>query len=222
MSMNCQRLRKVQKDYKWNEIDSLETYDGFISEIIEPKSENPWNVPSLQEFLKFVCPECDFIIKDESEFHWHALENHDKAKEIWSKSVQNEYCKKEDNSQEVTEILLNAIKTENIDVPIADMIQNQNMVVELGSHEFQNIIEETGRLCSYNDFRDEFDRYSYDASLITYSYEPIDLPVRKTDQMTNIEENFVESNEGNKKRLKVLCDKLGYYRMLCIFRMLYV
>ena len=202
--MNNQRQRKVQKDYKWNEFDSLETYDGFISEIIEPKSENPWNVPSLQEFLKFVCPECDFNSKDENEFHCHALKKHDKAKEIWSKSVQNQYCKKEDNSQEVTEILLNAIKTENIDVPIADMIQNQNMVVELGSHKFQNIIEETGRLCGYNDFRDEFDRYSYDDRLITYSYEPIDLPVRKTDQMTNIEENFVESNEGNKKRLKVL------------------
>lgn len=220
MSMNYQRRRKVQKDYKWNvnhlqEFDSLETYDGLISEIIEPKSENPWSVPSLQEFLKFVCPECDFNSKDENEFHWHALENHDKAKEIWSKSVQNRYCEKEDKSQEVTEILWNAktIKTDSIDVPIVDMIQNQNMVVELGSHKFQNIIEETGRLCGYNDFRDEFDRYSYDASLITYSYENIDLPVRKIDQITNIDENFdcVESNEGNKKRLKVLCDKLGYY-----------
>ena len=94
MSMNYQRRRKVQKDYKWNvnqEFDPLETYDGFISEIIEPKSENPWSVPSLQEFLKFVCPECDFNSKDENEFHCHALENHDKAKEIWSKSVQNKY-----------------------------------------------------------------------------------------------------------------------------------
>ena len=209
--MNYQRRRKVQKDYKWNvnhlqEFDSLETYDAFVSEIIEPKSENPWNVPSLQEFLKFVCPECDFNSKDENEFHWHALENHDKAKEIWSKSVQNRYCEKEDKSQEVTEILWNAktIKTDSIDVPIVDMIQNQNMVVELGSHKFQNIIEETGRLCGYNDFRDEFDRYSYDASLITYSYENIDLPVRKIDQITNIDENFdcVESNEGNKKKVK--------------------
>ena len=44
-SMNYQKRRKVQKDYKWNvshlqEFDPLETNDGFKSEIIEPKSEN--------------------------------------------------------------------------------------------------------------------------------------------------------------------------------------
>ena len=116
-SMNYQKRRKVQKDYKWNvshlqEFDPLETNDGFKSEIIEPKSENqtknPWSVPSLQEFLKFVCPECDFNSKDENEFHWHTLDNHDKAKRIWAKS---------------------AIET------------NKKIVVELGSLEFQNIID---------------------------------------------------------------------------------
>ena len=62
MSMNYQRRRKVQKDYKWNvnhlqEFDSLETYDGLISEIIEPKSENIHAAEPVEQQLK--CPNHD-------------------------------------------------------------------------------------------------------------------------------------------------------------------
>jgi hypothetical protein len=40
---------------------------------------NPWNVVSLQEFLFFNCPDCDFSCQDESLFHSHAIKNHEQV-----------------------------------------------------------------------------------------------------------------------------------------------
>ena len=44
-------------------------------------SENPWDVPNLEEFLYYCCPECDsFKSKDSADFVKHALMFHEQAK----------------------------------------------------------------------------------------------------------------------------------------------
>ena len=40
------------------------------------QSTNPWNVSDASVFLKYCCPECDYINLNLSEFSDHALENH--------------------------------------------------------------------------------------------------------------------------------------------------
>ena len=39
-------------------------------------STNPWNVSDASVFLKYCCPECDYINLSLPEFSDHALENH--------------------------------------------------------------------------------------------------------------------------------------------------
>ena len=67
-------------------------------------SENPWKVCNLQEFLRFHCPECDFLSKDENEFHSHAIKNHDHAKEIWGKGVESENILEQDKETDEADI----------------------------------------------------------------------------------------------------------------------
>merc|ERR1712051_683966 len=103
-------------------------------------SENPWKVYNLQEFLRFLCPECNFLSKDENEFHSHAIKNHDQAKEIWDKGIESKNVNLEKESKtlsknkvgtifnvepnirmvEATKILENSFNTKNIDVPTSD------------------------------------------------------------------------------------------------------
>ena len=40
------------------------------------QSSNPWNVSDASVFLKYCCPECDYINLSLPEFSDHALENH--------------------------------------------------------------------------------------------------------------------------------------------------
>ena len=44
----------------------------------DSKSENPWQVDSVQAFLYLHCPECVFVtpLKEQGNFHDHAIENH--------------------------------------------------------------------------------------------------------------------------------------------------
>ena len=41
---------------------------------------NPWDVPNLEEFLYYCCPECDHKIKDCQSFVEHALVEHEEAR----------------------------------------------------------------------------------------------------------------------------------------------
>ena len=41
---------------------------------------NPWSVQSIDEFLYYNCPECDFKVKDGDSFEEHALLSHEQAK----------------------------------------------------------------------------------------------------------------------------------------------
>ena len=45
------------------------------------KQENPWDVSNIQEFLFYICPECDVRVKDSEVFVQHALDNHELSKE---------------------------------------------------------------------------------------------------------------------------------------------
>ena len=45
---------------------------------------NPWNVPSIQDFLFFCCPECDCKLKNSQDFINHALLSHAEAKNSFS------------------------------------------------------------------------------------------------------------------------------------------
>ena len=143
--------------------------------------KNPWKVYNLKEFLRFHCPECNFLSKDENEFHSHAIKNHDQAKEIWDKCVESENVNLEKESKtlmknkdvaifniepnigmvEATKILEKSFNTKNIDVPTSDQDRDivQNVDIDFDSLEVQSILENIDTLFGYDDFRDDFDRY---------------------------------------------------------------
>ena len=50
---------------------------------------NPWAVSDASVFLKYNCPECDQKCQNLSEFKDHAIENHEKAKVLFS-DIKNE------------------------------------------------------------------------------------------------------------------------------------
>ena len=41
---------------------------------------NPWSVTNLDEFLYYICPECDVKAKDSTVFMSHAIECHELAR----------------------------------------------------------------------------------------------------------------------------------------------
>ena len=44
------------------------------------KTENPWDVTTLEDFLYYCCPECDTKTKDSHDFLNHAVNKHELAK----------------------------------------------------------------------------------------------------------------------------------------------
>ena len=64
------------------------------------RSNNPWEVENVEDFLYFCCPECD--VKNHSRDHFlkHAFDQHPKSKEYlekWAHSIKDEL--KEENNQ---------------------------------------------------------------------------------------------------------------------------
>ena len=51
---------------------------------------NPWAVDNLKDFLYYCCPECEEKVKSLETFLQHALNQHDKAKEILPKIIVKE------------------------------------------------------------------------------------------------------------------------------------
>jgi KRAB domain-containing zinc finger protein len=51
------------------------------------ESDNPWQVDSIQSFWFLKCPECTFDSKKEEIFQDHAIENHPKSWELFSKTL---------------------------------------------------------------------------------------------------------------------------------------
>ena len=57
------------------------TIDHFyLFRMMETKLENPWQVPSLDEYLFYCCPECDLKTKEYNIFYEHAVHRHEQAK----------------------------------------------------------------------------------------------------------------------------------------------
>ena len=46
------------------------------------EGENPWQVPSFDQFLFYCCPECDTKIKELNVFFKHAVKMHKRAKDV--------------------------------------------------------------------------------------------------------------------------------------------
>ena len=55
--------------------ETINEYSMDSSSVIN-KSINPWSVSDASVFLKYCCPECDYIDNNLSEFSNHALESH--------------------------------------------------------------------------------------------------------------------------------------------------
>ena len=53
-----------------------------------PLQNNPWDVPNIQEFLFYNCPECDIRLKDGEKFVQHALNNHELSKFFLNKPIE--------------------------------------------------------------------------------------------------------------------------------------
>lgn len=51
--------------------------------------ENPWSVPSVQEFIYYHCPECAYHVQDLDTFEKHALDNHEKSKTLFKPKQEN-------------------------------------------------------------------------------------------------------------------------------------
>ena len=63
---------------------SMEDSSDFLSE------KNPWASKELKDFVFYHCPECEFQSPVENQFYEHAVNTHEKAKEIFEEP---EYCK---------------------------------------------------------------------------------------------------------------------------------
>ena len=58
-------------------------------------SNNPWDVSDASVFLKYCCPECDFINPNLNEFSEHALEKHVLANTLFdSKNDEDHFTSK--------------------------------------------------------------------------------------------------------------------------------
>ena len=83
------------------------------------RSNNPWEVENVEDFLYFCCPECD--VKNHSRDHFlkHAFDQHPKSKEYlekWAYSIKDE-LKEENNQNEFIkdDELEQSLKEEKID-----------------------------------------------------------------------------------------------------------
>ena len=59
-------------------------FDGGTFEIERVEKNNPWSVEDATVFLKYCCPECEYSHQNLNSFTSHALENHDKAKMLFT------------------------------------------------------------------------------------------------------------------------------------------
>ena len=83
------------------------------------RSNNPWEVENVEDFLYFCCPECD--VKNHSRDHFlkHAFDQHPKSKEYlekWAYSIKDE-LKEENNQNKFIKVdeLEQSMKEEKID-----------------------------------------------------------------------------------------------------------
>jgi hypothetical protein len=67
------RFTKMDFNLKVEEIDiEMDELDDYTEEY----SQNPWDVATLQQYLHFNCPECEYKVQEESVFYAHAIKEH--------------------------------------------------------------------------------------------------------------------------------------------------
>ena len=62
---------------------------------------NPWNVPTLSDFMFYNCPECVYKSKDDTDFQTHAVVNHPQAKNFFEKLEENHELILENNHNNI-------------------------------------------------------------------------------------------------------------------------
>ena len=66
---------------------------------------NPWHSNNLEDYLYYCCQECDVKTKDHVEFYSHAIQNHVRAKEVFSTEktikLKEETIKQESSDEEI-------------------------------------------------------------------------------------------------------------------------
>ena len=76
---------------------------------------NPWQVPSLDEFLYYCCPECDMKTKEHILFFEHAVKIHEQAKDVLCSSEGENVFTKCEFKVEETDITSSDDETELIE-----------------------------------------------------------------------------------------------------------
>ena len=61
--------------------DPLSTPDDKNFSVPTSVGYNPWDVPSLDEYLFYCCPECELKTKEYEAFYTHAVNVHELARE---------------------------------------------------------------------------------------------------------------------------------------------
>ena len=129
-------------------------YHGLLQDKTEPKSDirnnmtysedpctstnNPWLVDSIQSFSFLNCPECNFKVKEEDNFHKHAVENHPLSFVLFDQSMKKElpdFESIEQNSfpKELTYLASENIKTEFVGIKSEHAVETANVIEKLES-----------------------------------------------------------------------------------------
>ena len=74
---------------------------------------NPWAVESIMAFNYFLCPECDFHTKTPPSFENHAMQNHPRAKPLFSNEQTDQSIVKDEDQTSVDNFIQEALEDEN-------------------------------------------------------------------------------------------------------------
>ena len=99
---------------------------------------NPWVVDSIQSFSFLNCPECDFKVKEEDDFHKHAVKNHPLSFVLFDQSMKKELPDFESIEQdsfpkELTYLASENIKTEFVGIKSEYAEETANVIETLES-----------------------------------------------------------------------------------------
>ena len=73
----------------YNTTNSTYVESDDESEEEQENISNPWNVPNVSVFLKYSCPECDYMCKTLSLFENHAIKKHELSRNFFAKINSN-------------------------------------------------------------------------------------------------------------------------------------
>ena len=170
---------------------------------------NPWNVPTLSDFMFYNCPECVYKCKDDTDFQTHAVVNHPQAKCFFEKLEENHELILENNHMNFSTDDQHNNSVENeLKIKTEDDEENNDTKI-LDSKFFDNfniIHEDDGDESDFKPDQSDFDWFPESTSDLEQKYE------NQNSNQTSIRSknrNLPGSKSKNKKlisRKKVVCD----------------